>query len=112
MYLSETQLRLVEEVMKGNSEAEIDVKGVSKLMIGLQHMTCDNAHVRGIVGSVASILSRSDMMLDGQSIGNILYGMKSLNSGYLEVIDLIRVLTVKIEASKAVLNAQAIGNAV
>ena len=54
----------------------------------------------------------SDAVLNAQEIGITAYGLQGFNSDWIEVRDLIRVLTVKYRISKAVLNAQHIGNAV
>jgi hypothetical protein len=71
-------------------------------------MSSECSEVRALVAQLSLIIARSDDDLDGQAIGNSLYGLKNMNSEHPEVRILLRVLAIRINRSSAEMKAQVI----
>jgi hypothetical protein len=72
---------------------------------------CDAETVAAILRALTVHMRRCKAEFGGQAIGNILYGLQSMNSADAAVCEVLSVLAEKIRRSKDVLSAQAIGNA-
>jgi len=64
-----------------------------------------------LISSLSVKISQSNEILNGQEIGNALYGLQGMSSNEKAVLNLLSALSVKISQSKELLRAQEIGNA-
>ena len=62
-------------------------------------MSGKEVEVRELLGALSSKISESKEMLDGQEIGNALYGLQGMSSEEVEVREVLRALSSKIIVS-------------
>ena len=74
-------------------------------------MSGKEVEVRELLGALSSKISESKEMLDGQEIGNALYGLQGMSSEEVEVREVLRALSSKILESKEMLGWRSIGYA-
>ena len=83
---------------------------IGRALYGLRKLPAE-APVLVVLSEIINKINASRAELNGQAIGNALYGLQGMDSSHTEVRQLLKALTTKINASRAELNGQEIGNA-
>jgi hypothetical protein len=73
-------------------------------------MSAKESEVRALLAVLAEKANKCWENLKAQEVGNLLYGLKRMNSDILETRNLLDAIVPKIAASPEILDAQAIGN--
>ena len=89
-----------------NKYAHINIARCLRALTGLN---VDISGITDLLKALTTKIHNSNAILNGQAIGNALYGLKNMNSDSETVKALLRELTTKIHNSNAILNEQAIG---
>ena len=99
--LSVQNLRLITAALKSNKiaadlqkmDSHDKMKSFSQLMHSLNEYTDKDDGILDLIPVVTELLNNSEIRLDSQAVGNMIYGMKGMSSDKHDVIELLKVLT-------------------